>query len=413
MAGAGLMSRAFGACVAAAALGCTMQTSGDVDDSNFAPDESNLGELRQAIEQSYDRPAAAAVGVGVNGGFIREMWVFVCDSNNVLKRRRKASWTSSWENWETAASTPCSGVPTAGAGQATPKDDVEVFFRSTTGKLIELYYRPNGTTLEFDLSAELGLGDINGNPVIADMGVNGHIAVAYRKNPSNYLMTLTWTPGSGPNSGWNLQNTDAAGAVGRGHGQLTALYTPQLSYLAAQYDGIWRVYTRSTWSAPYVQVNESMNFIWSVLTFAAPTPTSMVAVSRDSIGRVIKSDVVPDQPWAFGLANTVRVAGTPFMAGSWNYENARNYENDVGAAACGRAAIFGQHCALYGLDDSQDESFYSTPGMLSAGTRPVNAGGHMDGYVFWTDSVNHLYEANLWKPQDSVAKDMAIITLPP
>jgi hypothetical protein len=38
-----------------------------------------------------------------------------------------------------------------------------------------------------------------------------------------------------------------------------------------------------------------------------------------------------------------------------NGENARNYENDVGAAACGSGAIFATHCALYDLDNSQKE----------------------------------------------------------
>lgn len=61
-------------------------------------------------------------------------------------------------------------MPTVGAGEALPKDDVEVFLRSTTGKLLELYYYPDGRTAEVDLSADLGLGNINGNPVIVDMG---------------------------------------------------------------------------------------------------------------------------------------------------------------------------------------------------------------------------------------------------
>lgn len=402
---------AWGAWVLVGALGCTVQTSSEGNELDAASEE-NVGEVSQAIEQTYDRPAAAAVGVG-DGGIIRELWVFVCNSQNVLKRKRKSAWNGTWGNWETVTSTPCSGVPSAGAGQAAPNDDVEVFFRSTAGNLIEIYYKANGTIVERDLSTLHGLGPINGNPVITQMSTYGHYSVAYRRNPSNYVATLTYIPGTKPTSGFFAQHISADNGIGRSRGQLIAFYTPNQTYLAAGFTDVWRVYTRTSWSDPYVQVNEPMNFIWSVLTFTAPTPTTTTAVSRDSIGRVIKSPVVNGQPWSFDLGNVVRVEGTPSMGGSWNYDGARNWDMDRGAAACGSANIFGQHCALFGLNDSQAEIFNSTPGMRSAGTRPVNAGAQMDSYVFWTDSVNQLFVGDLSQPQDTVASNMGILTLPP
>lgn len=412
MAGRGLTSRALGrafcACIATTALGCTME---------IPAEESNLGEERQPVEMPGDRLAAAAVGVGVNGtSTIREMWVFVCNSENVLKRRRKASWTSSWENWETASSIPCSGVPTAGAGQATPQDDVEVFYRSTSGHLIEVYYYPDGTRVEVDLTDELGMGNINGNPVIADMGTRGHVAVAYRRNPSNYLRTLSWTPGVG----WSNQTTDANGVVGRSNGTITALYTTQQTYLAAAYDGVMRIYTRSNWADPYAQINASISIVttqhpWCVLTFTAPTPTTMLALCRDSVNRVMKTEVVPGQAWDWETAIPHPVSGTPYMGGSWNYDVARNYDNDRGAGV-NRWQLEpgnGTYLPLYGLDGSSVEVFDNPLNMGSGGTRPTNAGGRMDSYVFFVNEVNHLYEANLWQLSGSAASDMGIITLPP
>lgn len=412
MMGVGMAPRVWATFVAAAALGCTMQT-GDGADASGEPDESSLGEQSSALDASYDRPAAAAVGVLLNGGTIREMWVFVCNSDNVLRRKRKASWSSSYGSWETVTTTPCSGVPTAGAGQATPKDDVEVFFRSTSGKLIEIYYKSNGTIVERDLSTQLGLGNINGNPVITNMSTFGHYSVAYRKNPSNWLMTLTYIPGTKPTSGWHVQTTAADNGVGKGHGQLTAFYTPSQTYLAAGYYDRWRVYTRSSYTEAYTQINAPLDNVPSVLTFAPPTETTMHLVNRDSNNRVIKSDIVAGQPWAFDRAGPDRYIGTPFMAGSWNYESAGSPGHPRGAAGCFSPSVYGYMCALYGLDDSQDEWLDSTPGMGSAGTRPVNAGGYMKNLVFWVDSVNHLYEANLVAPEPTPAVDMAILTLPP
>lgn len=141
----------------------------------------------------------------------------------------------------------------------------------------------------------------------------------------------------------------------------------------------------------------------------------MVALCRDSVNRVLKTYVVPGQPSDWNVANSIQVLGTPYMGAPWNYEHARNYDNDRGATVNQfPMGGNGTYCPLYGLDSSQGLPHFSTSAnMASGGTRPANAGSRTDAYVFFVDPVDHLYEANLWQFSGSAASDMGIITLPP
>lgn len=371
--------------IATSIVGCTAE----IDESTARSDGSNLGEVSQALEQFIDRPAVAAVGVH-GGQIVREMWVFACGTDNVLYRRVQPSWSSSWNPWTVASSIPCSGVATASAWSAQLWDEVEVFYRSTTGKLIELYYGPDKTKVEIDLSAYLGLGNINGNPVICDMGTNHRLSLAFR-DTSNNLKTLTASPAAG----WVIHSaTNAAGQQVHADGLLTAMYTDQLSYLSSSLNGTYRVFTRTSWASGYVAINDQIFNSRGVLTFASPTPSTMLVLNRDGFDRVTKSAVVPGQPWNFTLANRTVVAATPHMGGSWSYLEARTWDYDQGLSYISRGE--GEVTTLWGLDNSQTITYiYPTTNMRSAGTRPVNAGSIMSSYVFFASNNYRIYLADL------------------
>jgi hypothetical protein len=399
------MGRALGYAVCCllvtpAVLGCAAETSGDITEDLFSPgdvasDASNLGEVRQSLEQFVDRPAVAAVGVGTTeSNNIQQMWVFACKSNNTLWRRVKPSWSSDWEAWTQVSSTPCSGVPTAGAWDATTTDPVEVFFRSTEGKLIELYFRSNGTVAEVDLSAHLGLGTINGNPVIADMGGSpSRVAVAYR-DASNRLRTLSWQSATD----WVIQSAvNADGWQIYADGLLTAIYTPGQTYLSSSLNGTYRVLSRTKWIRPYVGINATIPNSRGVLTFAAPTIDTALVINRNGSDRVTKSAVVAGQAWNFTLANSTVVKATPYMGYSYSYLDAGGSSGQDRGLGCQLAAGECEVTTLWGLNDTQTSTYiYAQRDLNSAGTRPVNPHSRMENYVFYAGANYRLYWANLW-----------------
>jgi len=385
--------------LATGALGCTAETSGEWDDSS-------LRDVSEPLEQFIDRPAVAALGVGWDVSQ-RDMWLFVCRNDNLLHRGVRSDVSAAWGPWEQAASTPCAGVPTAGAWSAQPQDDVEVFYRSTTGHLIELYYGTDGATQEVDLSIYLGLGSIKGNPVIADMGTHHRIAVAVRDS-LNRLKTLTYAPALG----WVIQPvTNAAGQQVYALGLLTAMYTSQVSYLSSSLAGTYQVFTRSTWTDPYVAINSEIPDSRGVLTFTAPTPSTMFVINRDGSDRVTKSPVVPGQPWNFTLANRISVLGTPYLGASWLYDAARNQNQDRGLGCLSG----GQVSPLWGLNDTQKVAYINAAmSIRSAGTRPVN-GGDTGNSVFFAAAPNYrIYSAWLGSVgQDPNYTDLGINVLVP
>jgi hypothetical protein len=376
-----------------------------MDDPNS--DELNVGEVQQTLEFYADRPGAAAIGVGVQANHnFRQLWVFVCDNNHVLKRRVKQTRTSEWGAWTAVSSTPCSGPPTvAGFFRSAPQDAVELFYRSTSGNLIEIYYDSSGVTQEVDVSAETGLGSIAGNPVICDTDATSRFSVAFR-DTSNRLKTLTWA------NGWAIHPaTNAAGQQIHADGSLTAMYTTSLAYLSSTLNGTARVLTRSSWSSGFVAINGEITGVPSVLTFSAPTPTSMLVLNRNGARQLTKSAVVSGQPWAFTLANSAEeLFATPAMAGAYSYKEARSYANDRGVAMVYDDA--GTFTTLWGLDNTQTNHFRYAVHIKSGGTRPVNASAFYDDYVFFSLTNQRLHMINMWDDGEHV-QDMGINILVP
>lgn len=396
--------------LALATFGCSAEVS------NEGSDDSHLGETSQALEQFSDRPAAAAIGVGVGVNGVdtgtRQMWLFACGNDNLLYRRVKPSRSLDWKpEWTLVAFSPCAGVPTVGAWNALPQDEVELFFRSTvSGALIEVYWGTDGTRQEVNLSGTTGLGSIKGNPVIVDVGTNHRLALAVRDS-SNRLKTLTYSPGVG----WVIQSvTNAAGQQVHADGLLTSFYNDFVSYFSSSLSGTYRVFTRSTWTDPYVAVSDTIPNARGVLTFADPEDTAPVVIGRDGFDRVTKSFIRPGQPWSFSIANRMDVQSTPYMGASWSYEAARNFSQDRGVAC----DVWGSSCnitTLWGLSNSQTVSyFYPGQYLNSAGTKAVNAGQFMSYYVFYAAYNNRLNWVDMANyGQLGSWTDMGIDVLPP
>lgn len=118
--------------------------------------------------------------------------------------------------------------------------------------------------------------------------------------------------------------------------------------------------------------------------------------------------------WTAGRGSTTRA----FFAGALGrrarllYDEAAHVRNDRAVTDCW-VPNGSRQCAIFGINDAGTVLENRLPSQLSAGSRPTNAGASMDGYVFWSDSVNHLYMADLKNPATSGAVDMGILTLPP
>jgi hypothetical protein len=411
------MGWAAGMWFALAMLGCSAETSNEIAEFNAGSDDLHVGETSQALEQFVDRPAVAAIGVGIGvgggGAQTRELWLFACKTDNVLYRRVKPDHSTDWQpTWTVASSIPCGGVPTASAWNALPQDEVEVFYRSTAGHLIEVFYGTDGSTQEVDLSVGLGLGGINGHPVVADMGTNHRLSVAVR-DTSNRLKTLTFTP----DLGWVIQSaTNSAGQQVHADGLLTAMYTSQLSYLSSSLSGTYRVFTRAAWTAPYVAINSTIPNARGVLTFAYPAGSPLLVIGRDDFDRVTKSPIVPGQPWSFTLANSQKVASTPYMGASWSYDAARVHFQNTGIACLLRSGDC-EVTTLWSLFNTQTVThIYPTTGLRSAGTKPVNAGQFMSEYVFFASNNYRIHWVNMQSSEASFVPnfvDMGINVLIP
>jgi hypothetical protein len=370
--------------LAAGALGCTVETS------TKSLDDSNLDEASQQLEQFIDRPAVAAVGVMGQTG--RDLWLFACKSNHTLFRQVYTGATQVFGPWVQASSVPCAGVPTAGAWQHLPTDHVEVFYRSTAGDLIEVGYGDDGVGGEANLSILIGsLGHINGDPVIADMGRDTTVAVAVR-DAGNFLTTVSFRN----RIGWVKQLvTNWSGVPVHADGLLTALYTPYQTYLSSSLNGVYRVFTRTVWNNPYLAINSTISNPRGVLTFTAPTPTSMLVIGRDGSDRITKSWVADGVDWNFTLANRVSVLSTPHMGASWSYDAARTSTYDRGIGYDNDVAL----STIWSLNNTQTvaHAYAGTP-LRSAGIRPVNAGDGLGNFVFLASTpsyrLNAVYLAN-------------------
>jgi hypothetical protein len=281
-------------------------------------------ETGQALDLRADRPAAAAVGVLVDAGPVapadhalratRQLWLFACSSDHLLQRRVRVNKLAKWSDWSIESATPCAGSPSASAWAVSPRDTVEVVYRSTDSRLIELSYQGDQAARETDLSAATGFGKLasNCNPVIADMGDEQRVSIAVR-NPENQLFALT-----AYKNAWHVQ--PARGANGGqvfAESTLVAWYSDRSALLSAVHDGVSQVFHRSTWKQGFRAFNAAIpgQASYGLITFSA-YQGRVQAVGRGADGALLASPV--GRQWTFApaparaLVQSTMYLGAPF-----------------------------------------------------------------------------------------------------
>jgi hypothetical protein len=351
----------------------------------------------QALDLRSDRPAAAAVGVLVDAALTdpgehalratQQLWLFACSSDHWLQRRVRPALQAKWGAWTVESGTPCAGTPSASAWSVSPHDTVEVVYRATDNRLIELSYEGEQAARELDLSAYTRFGALasNCNPVIADMGIGGRVSIAVR-NPANQLFTLTALANA-----WRVQPVRGPnGAHVFAESTLVSWYSNQRALLSAVHDGVTQTFTRSTWAQGFRAFNGPVPSAAShgLISFAA-FQGRVQAVGRDENGALVASPV--DQAWSFTPAALGSlVQSTVYLGAPYVYRHA----DSGNTAAVGIALENADSAALLtGFD------FFKRVGaatrsdnvrLASANALVVNPGAHLGSDNFVADADDQL-----------------------
>jgi hypothetical protein len=155
--------------------------------------EGELGSEEAALnETGYDRQVAAATVRVVNGE--SQLWLFACSSNNYMKMRvQSAGVWSGWTSLNGSAEFKCAGPPSVGRMLDTPRDLLGVYWRSASNKLIEGWFRPNGTHQVMDVTTYEGYDDISSNPTVAGVNDdNNWISIVVREASTNEMYSIDW-----------------------------------------------------------------------------------------------------------------------------------------------------------------------------------------------------------------------------
>ena len=323
------MKREFAIGIACAGLLGGLAACSAVDqDPQVAGRGEHPSESAQALDLRSDRPAAAAVGVLVDATptlpaehalrATRQLWLFACSSDHVLQRRVRADRFAKWSDWSVESATPCAGTPSASAWSLSPRDSVEVVYRSTDNRLIELAYQGDQAARETDLSAYAHFGKLasNCNPVIADMGNEQRVSIAVR-NPENQLFALT-----AYDRAWHIQPARGAnGAQVFAESTLVAWYSNQSALLSAVHDGVAQTFHRSSWKQGFRAFNGPVPAEAShgLITFSN-YQGHLQAVGRTADGTLVSSPI--DGQWSFTPAPAhSQVQSTVSLAAPFAYRN--------------------------------------------------------------------------------------------
>ena len=351
----------------------------------------------QALDSRADRPAAAAVGVLVDTApsapaehalrATRQLWLFACSSDHLLQRRVRADRQAKWTDWSVESATPCAGTPSAGAWSVAPRDTVEVVYRSTDNRLIELAYQGDQAARETDLSAYTRFGKLasNCNPVIADLGNEQRVSIAVR-NPANQLFALT-----AYDRAWHIQPARGAdGAQVFAESTLVAFYSNQKALLSAVHNGVSQTFHRSTWKQGFRAFNGPVPAEAShgLITFST-YQGRLQAVGRTATGALVTSPI--DGQWAFAPA-PVRspVQSTVYLGASFAYHNG----DSPNTAALGIALEDANRAAFVtGFNSFQQVSppaHADNARIASANTLVTNPGPELWGDNFVADANDQL-----------------------
>ena len=306
-------------------------------DGSLPADVGEIGEAREAIADTpLDRPpAAAGIGMMING--TRHLRVFACGdpSRNVLQfSTLDPTWQTPpvlWSAWTDVSDTDdahCAGTPAVGGWPGSPNDALEVFYRGLNDELRLLYVDPDGNRFLYNLSQYLGIGPINGDPVMVDIGTDGSIAVVVRL-AGDKLTSIDWY-----SSDWHTRPVlNAAGkqvitsstVVGHFDAASYGFFSTQVN--STQH----LVFTRRAWDKSFTQLKGPISSPSGLLTFAhianqskcdAPYPC---VVTRGFAGNIPQIAATTGTTWSF---TTVHMAGNKYTP--WG-DGAQTCYGDAGA----------------------------------------------------------------------------------
>ena len=309
-------------------LGGLAACSGVDQDPQLAGRGDHATESTQALDSQTDRQAAAAVGVLVDSAptlaadhalrATRQLWLFACSSDHILQRRVRADRHTPWGDWSVESATPCAGAPSASAWSVSPRDTVEVVYRSTDNRLIELTYSADQTK-ETDLSAYTHFGNLasNCNPVIADMGNEQRVSIAVR-NPANQLFTLTAYSGA-----WHVQPARGPnGAQVFAESTLVSWYSNQAALLSAVHNGVSQAFYRTSWKQGFRASSQPIpaEVSHGLITFGS-YQGRVQAVGRTASGALVASPV--EGQWRFvPAAAHSALDSTVYLSAPFSYRSA-------------------------------------------------------------------------------------------
>lgn len=209
----------------------------------------------------FARPGSATsaglVQRTVNGA--QMVWMFACGLDHVM---RTATITDAgFSNWTTVGGAPsCATQPSVlKEPGGTPREVIGVYYRSTTNRLVELWYPSNGLLEISDLSKQAGLGTIDGFPLVGDRGNNSdqRVAILTVQHSTQRIVSLDLYSNS-----WHLHPV----LMADGSAAITPYPEPQFVASYEQYnrpmmittgtDGAYSVFARTAWTQSYRQDSE-------------------------------------------------------------------------------------------------------------------------------------------------------------
>ncbi len=348
-------------------------------------------ESGQALDLPSDRPAAAAVGVlGApaptspgHAARARQLWLFACSRDHRLQRRVRADRDARWGAWTVESSVPCAGTPSASSWSVSPHDHVEVVYRSSDNRLIELFYQGDQVAEELDLSTYSRFGSLasNCNPVIADLDDAGRVSIAVR-NPLNQLFTFTAYRNT-----WHVQPMQGPkGAQAFAESTLVAWYSDRSAYVSATHDGATQVFKRYTWKQSFRAINTPIpgQAAHGLITFTE-RPTGVQAVARDANGALISSFI--DRAWNFvPTPGQSLIQSTVYLSSPYAHRSAKSaHSAAVALEAASNEPIF------MGFDSAkQPLAVAPNVHIASANALVTNAGTELEGENLVADADDQL-----------------------
>lgn len=361
-------------CALASACGGT----GEVNDSSNGTASQALG------VSAFDIPPAAAAYVKVNN--VKQLWVFICDVNKNLQRRRTVD--NVWQPWE-QVDTGCDSqsTPTIGTWPGTKTDTVMVYFRSTSSKLYEVTYGTNGASTLRNISSSSGVGNIVGSPVVVGTTASPAIGVAVRKSATNELVTLDWYSGS-----WHVHPVGGASSPVKTTAPVFAFYDfSSKDYLTVQVSSIRHaVYSRNSFADSYRIKKGPFWSPYGVLSaIGSYWGEDSFLIARSSDGDLIKMPIEEEGEWET-VNDGFHAEGSPATAATTDRDVIKcMYVREVSSIV------------EISVHDFNNLSLPAAPTPFSGFAVPINGTGDCKEHVLYRAENNDLFIMSLgtpWEP---------------